>query len=118
MTEPTRDASSAAAPTAAAAGAVDDPTHNLFHMSRTAGVGLGDYAAVNVRAVIGLILGVASVVAYIFSDSYVPLAIPLAGLIVSLVALIQIQGSNGTQTGRGIALVGLLLAGGLSLIHI
>src|SRR5688500_12187527 len=103
MSEPTRDATSAAASTSAPpsavqmanADAVDAPTHALYPMSRTAGVGLGDYAAVNVRAVIGLILGVASVLALIFADSYLPLIIPAAAIVVSLIGLVQIRNSNG-----------------------
>lgn len=101
--EPTTSTRDVAAP------AADQPTRELYHMSRTAGVGLGDYAAVNVRAVIGLLLGAASVLALIFADSYLPLLIPLAALVVSGIALVQIQRSNGTQTGKGVAIAGLLL---------
>ena len=110
--EPTRDAPSSISPSVAAQGkaAADPAIAPLFHMSRTAGVGLGDYAAVNVPAVIGLVLAVASVLAYIFADSTLPMLIPVAAVLVSTIAFVQISRSNGTQTGRGIAIAGVVIA--------
>lgn len=83
---------------------------SLYRMSRTAGVGLQDYAAVNVFAVTGLILAFASVLVLIFSDVPALLILPLAAIVICVIAFVQIQGSNGTQTGRGLAVAGLLIA--------
>jgi hypothetical protein len=80
-------------------------------MSVTAGLGSGDYVAVNVTAVVAVLFGLASVLAAL---GYVLLIIPLVGIILALVALAQIRDSNGTQTGRGLALAGLILSGGIS----
>jgi hypothetical protein len=90
----------------------------LYHMSRTAGVGLGDYAAVNVLSVIGLIVGFSCFLLLIFGDSLLMLALPLAAIITCIVAIVQIRGSNGTQVGITLAIGGLLLAmafGGINL---
>ena len=92
----------------------DPAMRSLYHMSRTAGVGLQDYAAVNVFAVIGLLLAVASVLVLIFADAIGMLIIPAAAIIISLIAFVQIQSSNGTQTGRGIAIAGLVIALGFA----
>jgi hypothetical protein len=91
---------------------------SLYKMSRTAGVGLGDYAAVNVLSVIGLLLGLGSVLALIFADASFMLVIPLAALVVCVIAATQIVRSNGTQTGlllAGIGLLGALGFGGTTL---
>ena len=82
----------------------------LYHMSRTAGVGLGDYAAVNVLSVVGLIVGIACFVLLVFDDSLVLLALPLGAIIVCTIAIAQIRGSNGTQVGTLLAVAGALLA--------
>ncbi len=41
--------------------------------------------------------------------------ISLVGLIISIIALIQINGSNGTQKGKGLAIAGIII-GGLSML--
>jgi hypothetical protein len=82
----------------------------LYHMSRTAGVGLGDYAAINVLAVVGLIVGIACFLLLIFGDSLIMLVLPAATLIVCVVAILQIRNSNGTQVGTGLAAAGIALA--------
>jgi hypothetical protein len=82
----------------------------LYHMSRTAGVGLGDYAAVNVLSVIGLIIGIACFLLLIFDESYLLLILPASALIVSFIAIWQIRDSNGTQVGNGLAAGGMALA--------
>lgn len=82
----------------------------LYHMSRTAGVGLGDYAAVNVLSVIGLILGISCFLLLIFDDSLLMLILPVSALIVCLVAIWQIRNSSGTQVGSGLAAGGMALA--------
>ncbi len=82
----------------------------LYHMSKTAGIGLGDYAAINVLAVVGAIVGAACFLLLIFGDSWVMLAIPVAALVICSIALLQISGSNGTQVGRAWAVLGIVLA--------
>lgn len=91
-------------------GASPDPLAGLYHMSTTAGVGTQDYVAINPTAIVALLLGIGSVVA-VLSD--VLLVIPLAGVVCAIVALMQVRSSNGTQTGKGLAMVGLLLSLGL-----
>lgn len=88
----------------------DPAMRSLYKMSRTAGVGLQDYAAVNVLAVIGVIVAVASVLCLIFADVTAFLVLPAAAMVVCIIAFIQIQHSNGTQTGRGIAAIGFVIA--------
>ena len=85
----------------------DDPLAHLHKMSTTAGLGTTEYAAVNGVSVIAVILGVASALSLL---DPVLLVIPLLTLVLSLVAIWQIRKSNGTQTGKGLALLGLLLA--------
>jgi hypothetical protein len=85
-------------------------TEHLTHlprMSTTAGVGTQEYVAVNPVAVFALLLGFASVLS-IMDDSL--LVVPLTSIILTIIALRQINQSNGTQTGRGIAQGGLFLA--------
>jgi hypothetical protein len=82
----------------------------LYHMSRTAGVGLGDYAAVNVLSVIGLIVGVSCCLLLIFGESLIMLLLPAVAVIICVVAILQIRGSNGTQVGTLLAGSGLVLA--------
>jgi hypothetical protein len=84
-----------------------DPVTGLHRMSTTAGVGSTEYVAVNVAAVLSLLIGLASVLAFM---SVILLVIPLAGLVVAAMSLRQINDSNGTQTGRGLALGGLFLS--------
>lgn len=79
----------------------------LHPMSRTAGVGTQEYVAVNATAVVTLLLGAISAAA-VASD--VLLVLPVATVIVGIVALMQVRRSGGTQTGAGLAAVGLILA--------
>jgi hypothetical protein len=76
-------------------------------MSRTAGLGTQEYVAINVAAVLTLLLGIASALALVTS---LLLVIPVAGVVCGIVALRQIGDSNGTQTGRGIAWGGIALS--------
>ena len=94
-------------PTPPAAPADDDPLAHLHKMSTTAGLGSGDYVAVNGTAVFALLLGLASALA-LMSEAL--LLLPLACLVVSIVALRQIGHSNGTQTGKGLAVIAFVLA--------
>lgn len=92
-----------------------DPLLHLHKMSTTAGLGTQEYVAINVTAVVAALFGVASVLAMI---NNILLVIPLVGAVLAIVALTQIHNSNGTQTGKGLALIGLLLCGGLTLVLI
>jgi hypothetical protein len=95
--------------TTAAARAGDDapdPLARLKKMSTTAGVGSQEYVAVNPMAVAALLLGIGSLLVFVHD---VLLLIPLAGIVCAIIASRQIQNSNGTQTGRLMALAGLVL---------
>ena len=85
----------------------DEALHKLHRMSRTAGLGTQEYVAINVAAVMTLLLGLVSALAMVTS---LLLVIPLAGVVCGVVALYQIKDSNGTQTGRGIAWTGIALS--------
>src|SRR5438105_4379840 len=90
-----------------AAPVADDPIAHLHKMSTTAGLGSGDYVAVNPVAVFAALVGLASTLA--LADN-VLLFIPLVGVVLAVLALWQIAHSNGTQTGRGIAWLGMILS--------
>jgi hypothetical protein len=79
-------------------------------MSATAGVGTQEYVAINPTAVTSLIIGLGSILVFLSS---VLLVIPLAGLICGIIAAVQVRRSNGTQTGMGLAVGGILLCLGL-----
>jgi hypothetical protein len=84
-----------------------DQLSKLHKMSTTAGVASQQYVAVNSAAVIAALLGLASGLT-LFSPLL--LIIPLMGVIVAIVAWKQISNSNGTETGRAVAVAGLLLS--------
>lgn len=88
----------------------DPAVANLFRMSRTAGVGLQDYTAINATAVAGFVAGAISVAAVIFGDTRASLFVPLVAVVLCVVAMIQIRRSAGTQTGNWLAIGGLVLA--------
>ncbi|MBC7782770.1 MAG: DUF4190 domain-containing protein [Burkholderiales bacterium] len=90
-----------------------DNLARLHRMSRTAGLGSTDYAAVNVPAVMTIIIGAASVLAVI---TPIFLFIPVAGVVIGIIALRQLRASNGTQTGTTIAVIGLLACLGFSAV--
>jgi hypothetical protein len=75
-------------------------------MSRTAGLGSGDYVAINTVAIVALILGLASIPAMLFQ---LMILVAVAAVVCGVVALVQISSSNGTQTGRAFAVGGILL---------
>lgn len=105
--------SAAPLPAVGSAGApAGEGLEHLFKMSTTAGLGSEDYVAVNVTAVVAVMFGLASLLA---AAGYILFVIPITGIILSFIALRQIRRSNGTQTGRLIAWLGLLLAGGISI---
>lgn len=93
------------------AAADTDPLLHLHKMSTTAGLGSGDYVAVNVTSVVAVVFGLASLLAIANS---VLLVFPIVGVILSLIALRQIVCSNGTQTGKGLAILGLVLSGAIT----
>ena len=94
---------------AATPGDAPDPLAKLYHMSTTAGAGTQEYVAINPVAVAALILGLASVLAFLSS---VLLVIPAAGIVCGIIAIVQIRNSNQTQTGLPLAVLGLLLCVG------
>lgn len=87
----------------------EDPLGHLYKMSTTAGLGSQEYVAINTLAVLGIILGLASVLAVMAN---LLLVVPIAGFIFSAIALRQIESSNGTQTGKTLATLGILLSMG------
>jgi hypothetical protein len=94
----------------AGAGSADDPLSTLHKMSTTAGLGSTDYVAVNATAIFAVIMGLASALT-LFNVTAL-LVIPLIGIIGAIVALRQITRSNGTQAGRGLAVLALVLCVG------
>src|SRR2546423_3462881 len=84
-----------------------DPLARLHKMSTTAGLGTTEYVAINPMAVATIFLGAASALALM---DVTLLAVPVVTIVVGIVALRQIARSGGTQTGRGLAWGGLLLA--------
>jgi hypothetical protein len=84
-----------------------DPLANLYKMSRTAGLGSGDYVAVNPIAVTALVFGIAG--ALVVVDSLF-IVIPLVGLILGIMAWKQVRQSNGTQTGGVMAGIAIFLS--------
>jgi hypothetical protein len=84
-----------------------DPLASLHRMSTTAGAASQEYVAINLAAVATLVLGVASMAVLM---GMVMLIIPAVAIIFGIVALRQISNSNGTQAGRIIAWLGMILA--------
>lgn len=82
-----------------------DPFQKLHKMSTTAGVGAHDYVAVNTPAVIAAIAGLASISAIV---SPVMLVVPAFAVVCAVMAWAQIGKSNGTQTGKLLAILGVL----------
>jgi hypothetical protein len=76
-------------------------------MSTTAGVTDSGYVAVNQTAVVALVLGVLSAVAFF---DLLLLVVPVIGIAFAIVAIRQINDSNGTQTGKLMAWGGLALS--------
>ena len=84
-----------------------DALSGLHKMSTTAGITSQEYVAINIPSIIALVLGLASVVVVL---SPVLLVVPVAAIATAFAALSQIRASNGTQTGRGFAILGIVLA--------
>lgn len=85
----------------------DEHFAHLHKMSTTAGLGSGDYVAVNIPSVIAILLGIAS--SLCLMDLYF-LVVPAAGVICAILALMQIRRSSGTQTGTLLAIGGLVIS--------
>ena len=85
----------------------DDPLAHLHKMSTTAGLGTTEYVAINPVAVATVFLGLASALALLDNTL---LAVPVLAVVMAIVSLRQISHSGGTQTGRGLAILGLVLA--------
>jgi hypothetical protein len=104
QTDPTQTKPS---PPTASGAAPDDPLSHLHKMSTTAGLGSGDYVAVNGTAVFALLVGLASALALM---SEVLLILPLVAVVAACIAWSQIRHSNDTQTGKGLVIVAMVLA--------
>lgn len=106
MTELRDQKPAAPAPPAGSPGSADDALHNLYRMSRTAGLGSGDYVAINTTSIVALSLGCAAVLSLLYP---IMLVVAAAGVVCGILALVQIRNSNGTQSGRSFAAIGILL---------
>jgi hypothetical protein len=83
----------------------------LKKMSTTAGLGSGDYAAVSPVAIFALVASVLGLLVVVWE--YLA-ALGVIGLICGIIALRQINRSNGTQTGRGLAWVAIVIGAGVT----
>lgn len=79
----------------------------LHRMSRTAGLGSSDYTAVNTLSVVGLIVAGASALALVTPFF---LLLSILGVVLAVMAIVQIRNSGGTQTGLPLAALALLLS--------
>jgi len=84
-----------------------DPFANLHKMSTTAGVAEQEYVALNTCAVLAVIFGVAGALSFLGN---LFLVISVVGVVFAVIALRQIAVSNGTQTGRALAVGGVVMA--------
>jgi hypothetical protein len=93
----------------------DDALSKLHHMSTTAGVASQRYVAFNTVSIIGALLGLASGLMFL---SPLLVVIPILGLIVSIVGWRQINDSGGTETGKLLAVLGVLLSVGIGGVNV
>lgn len=84
----------------------DDPIASLYKMSTTAGVGSQEYVAINNVAIASAVLGLSTALAFL---GPLFLVLALAGIICGIIALRQIHNSSGTQGGRAVAWIGIIL---------
>src|SRR3954466_12286732 len=84
-----------------------DPIAHLHKMSTTAGVGSQDYVAINNSAIVSVILGLSTALAFLGIPF---LIVGAAGIVFGIIAIVQIRHSNGTQGGLGLAVLGILLS--------
>jgi len=85
----------------------DDPLASLHRMSTTAGVASQEYVAINQTAIATFLLGLASISVVMAN---LLLVLPVVAIVCGVIALRQIANSNGTQTGKLLALLGTALA--------
>src|SRR5688572_13217478 len=88
-----------------------DPIAGLHKMSTTAGVGSQDYVAINNAAIISIILGLCTFLAFLGLPF---LILGAAGIVFGIIAMVQIRHSNGTQGGAALAVMGILLSLGIA----
>lgn len=88
-----------------------DSLQKLHKMSRTAGLGSGDYAAVNGVAVAAVLFGVGSALV-VFDRVF--LLVPAIAIVLAVFAWYQIRHSAGTQTGKALCIGAILLALGFT----
>jgi hypothetical protein len=79
-------------------------------MSTTAGVGSQEYVAINNMAVTCMVLGLVGLLSLVATGF---LAVAGVGLVCGLIAVYQIRNSNGTQGGKLLVAVGVVLALGM-----
>lgn len=96
-----------------------DPLASLHKMSTTAGIVSADYVAISNQAVFSAVLGAATSLAIVFaSDSALNPAIwllpGLPGIVLGIAALRSISRSNGTLSGRAVAIAGIMLSLGFA----
>ena len=96
-----------------AGGEPPDPLASLHKMSTTAGVGSQDYVAVNTLAVTTAVLGLATAFAF-FAGIF--LVVAAAAVVCGVIAIRQINDSNGTQGGKWLAILGIVAALGIAAI--
>lgn len=84
-----------------------DPIMSLHKMSTTAGVATQDYVAINSFAVAAAVLGLATSLVFV---GILFLAVGVLALACGGWALWKIHTSNGTQGGKGLAWLGIVLA--------
>ena len=111
LTDPPPPTTTVPADPAAGADQANERFHRLHKMSTTAGVGAGDYVAINGAAIAAVLLGLATATV-LFGNAFL-LLIPLGAIVCAVLAWYEVGQSNGTQTGRGLAALGVLLALGL-----
>jgi type II secretory pathway pseudopilin PulG len=89
----------------------DDPIGRLHKMSTTAGVASSDYVAINSLAIASIILGLVAAMAFVHPFFVLVGAV---GVICGVIAIVQIRGSNGTQGGMLLAVLGILISVGFA----
>ena len=80
----------------------------LHKMSTTAGIATQEYVAINSMAIAAAVVGLATAV--VLTGYTVFLVLAVAGVVCGVLALQQIRDSAGTQGGRGIAVLGIVLS--------
>ena len=108
MPQTSTSASETTASDASSPGQGTDHLARLRKMSTTAGVGGGDYAAISPVAVGALIVALLGTLAFLYE---ILLLLPAVGLVLGGLGMRQIARSNGTLTGRPLALAAIVISG-------